>query len=148
VCHRRGLPPPAVGFRSGLLKFQTQIPVFGCTFGQKINSCESQNTTHVHSRLYYVHPARGNTTNGTSTGIPARITTDAGKRARKRDVPAKTGRVATYWRSYYTIHQHCEPIRIREASPLDKGKLVNGRDCPHVGLFIVHTQTIGDSVWC
>jgi len=30
-----------------------------------------------------VHPARGNTKNGTLTGVPPRITTNAGKRGQK-----------------------------------------------------------------
>jgi len=39
-----------------------QIAAFWHTFSQKINSC---NTTHFHFSAYYVHPAWGNTKNGT-----------------------------------------------------------------------------------
>jgi len=74
---------------SSLEKFRT----FGCKFllsgalsARKLTPVKVQNTTHFHSRLDYVHPVRGNSQD--CDGMR-----DTG--ARKRDVPAKTGRVAT-----------------------------------------------------
>ena len=54
-----------------------QILVFLTQFqSEKLTSAiaKAQNATHFHSRLHYVHPARGNTKNGT-TGVLVRITT-------------------------------------------------------------------------
>ena len=52
-----------------------------------------QNTTHFHSRLYYV---QGNTNNGT-TGVPAMQDYDGtrDRRARKQEVTARTGRMVS-----------------------------------------------------
>jgi len=52
-----------------------------------------QNTTHFHSRLYYV---QGNTSRGT-TGVPAMQDYDGtrDRRARKQEVTVRTGRMVT-----------------------------------------------------
>ena len=66
----------------------------GTLSDRKLTPAKAQNTTHFHSSLHYVHPARANTKtwdnwhasldyNGMLEG------------ARKRDTPAKTGWVAT-----------------------------------------------------
>jgi len=59
------------------LNFGCKLLLTGALSARKLTYTKVQNITRFHSRLYYVHSARGNAKNET-TGVPARITTGRG----------------------------------------------------------------------
>jgi len=92
-----------VSYPEKVLNFRCKFLLSGALYAIKLTPAKVQNTTHFHSRLHYVHPARDNTKNRT-TGVPARITTrDRG--TGKRDVAAKTGQVATHTSCWTQLFQ-------------------------------------------
>jgi len=60
----------------------------GTLSSRTLTPAEVQNTTYFHSRLSYMHPAWGNTKNGTG-GVPARIMMETGQMGQKTGRPGK-----------------------------------------------------------
>ena len=71
----------------GKRNFRCKFLLSGAFSARKLTPAKVRNTTHFHSRLHYVHPARRSTKNRT-TGVPARITTGRGQKTGR---PCKNG---------------------------------------------------------
>jgi len=85
--------------------FRWKFLLSGALSVRKLIHVEVQNTVHLHSRLYSVHPARCDTKNGQLASGPG-LRWDAWQRGRKTGSPGKHGMGATLcdWNRCMCVH--------------------------------------------